>query len=618
MEYSAAQALADLGLARRDMISTSDNDSSGRANPPNFGKAEVINDANRARKARISTAGSSHGGAAIALQAWNSPANFDRDDVAEQLEDRGSGQSHRAALSARLRHGTQYEAQYEETQVRYGEERASFLRDRSNNYVASTTPQKSKQERFRELLHYGPATPRIVPNASSSSGRSSRAGQRGRVVSTPQNPNRALSPRSYGTVRYGPGNKHVDQPSASMSASLQAAAMLREKGIATADGTRSPTTPSQGDETTAHQPTQRSDAVRPSLAGQSSTTADVSSSTEVARSPANLLNTATRSFSGSTRNGDGAHSQVADLPKHSYHDQIKYTKLAEYHVANPGPEADDYRKKQADREYYFREAEKSLVKKAFYYAKNIQSQETQKYLSDYKDRGWMLHEALKAKDFVERDALAEMDAYHAAHPHLVPFGKAAKANFKPKFESSAGPSQQSTSVVESDRNGGATDSAAVARTVTKGSSPVAKTNMWEMRNSAETDVSSSSNGSVIRAPGSEGAPSAASSRTVIARAEPAEAAAASDAQQNSTSSSLPRNSSEQMETVDTATTKPKDAATDLNNLISNMEKVAARLNAMSSTISALCGSNGAGASVNERKLEGVKMEEDGLCLSDGE
>ena len=543
------------------------------------------------------------------------PANFERDDVTEQLEDHGGGQSHRADLSASVRRGAQYDAQYEETEARYGPERALFLRDTSNNYVASTTPRKSKQERFRELPR-GSSTPRIVPNASSSSG--SRASERGRLVPTPQNPNRARSPRSYGTVRYDPGRKQSSKPSLSMSASLQAAAMIREKFGATTHGTRSSTTPSHGVETTIHQPAQQSNGVRTSLPGQFNTVAEGSSSTEVARITTNPFDTPSQKFTGLARNGDGAHSQVSDLPKHSYHDQIKYTKMAEYHVAKPGPAADAYRMRSADREVYFRAAEKSLIKQAFSYARNAQSQETQMYLKDNKNRQWMFNEAVKAKDFVERDALAEMDAYHADHPHLVPFGKAAKVNFKPKSESSAGPSQQSTSAVESDCHGDASASTALARAGAKGSSPVATTNMWEMRNSTETDALSSSNDPVIHAPWSEDAASAASSQTIIARAEPAEAAAASDAQQNSTSSSQPRSGYEHIENVGTAIAQPTDTGITPGFLISQMESFVACLKAMSSSNSALGGSNGAGASVAERKLEGVKMEEDGLWLSDEE
>lgn len=533
------------------------------------------------------------------------PANFERDDVTEQLEDHGGGQSHRADLSASVRRGAQYDAQYEATEARYGPERALFLRDTSNNYVASTTPRKPKQERFRELPR-GSSTPRIVPNASSSSG--SRASERGRLVPTPQNPNRARSPRSYGTVRYDPGRKQSSKPSLSMSASLQAAAMIREKFGATTHGTRSSTTPSHGVETTIHQPAQQSNGVRTSLPGQFNTVAEGSSSTEVARITTNPFDTPSQKFTGLARNGDGAHSQVSDLPKHSYHDQIKYTKMAEYHVAKPGPAADAYRMRSADREVYFRAAEKSLIKQAFSYARNAQSQETQMYLKDNKNRQWMFNEAVKAKDFVERDALAEMDAYHADHPHLVPFGKAAKFYFKPESESSADPSHQFqfTSAVESDRNGDASASTAPARTVAKGSSPVATTNMWEMRNSTETDALSSSNDSVICAPGSEGAASAASSRTVIARAEPAEAAAASEAQQNSTSSRALRSGCEHIENMITASAQPDDTSIEPRSLISKFEGFAACLDAM------------AGASANERKLEGIKMEEDGLWLSDEE
>ncbi|KAI6816203.1 hypothetical protein KC340_g15228 [Hortaea werneckii] len=602
MEYSAAQALADLGLPRRDMISTSD-DSSGRAARPDSVQAGLVNNANTARKARISTAGSSEGGGVSALQAWNNPANFERDDVTEQLEDHGGGQSHRADLSASVRRGAQYDAQYEATEARYGPERAFFLRDTSNNYVASTTPRKSKQERFRELPR-GSSTPRVVPNASSSSG--SRASERGRLVPTPQNPNRARSPRSYGTARYDPGRKQSSKPSLSMSASLQAAAMNREKFGATTHGTRSSTTPFQGVETTIHQPAQQSDGVRTSLPGQFNTVAEGSSSTEVACITTNPFDTPSKTFTGLARNGDGAHSPVSDLPKHSYHDQIKYTKMAEYHVANPGPEADAYRKRSAGREVYFREAEKSLIKQAFSYARNVQSQETQNYLKYNKNRQWLFDEAVKAKDFVERDALAEMDAYYADHPHLVPFGNAAKVYFKPKSESSAGHSQKSTSAVESDRNGDASASTALVRTVANGSSPVATTSMWDMRNSTETDALSSSSDSVICAPGSEGAASAASSRTVIARAEPAEAAAASEAQQYFTSSRAPRSGCEHIENMITASSQPDDTSIEPRSLISKFEGFAACLDIM------------AGASANERKLEGIKMEEDGLWLSDEE
>ncbi|KAI7196015.1 hypothetical protein KC343_g11331 [Hortaea werneckii] len=656
MEFSVAQAMADLGTDRRNVISRSDYDSPGRKVRQDLVQRGDVNNALTARLARIATAGSSEGGDVNAIQAWNNQASFERNDVAEQLEDDGEGQSHRAALSARLRSGAQYEAQYEATEVRHGEERTLYLRDKSNNYVASATPRKSKQERFRELPR-GSSTPRIVPKASSSSG-GSRANKRGRVVSTPQNPNRASSPRSHGTVRYGPARKPSNQPSASMSASTQAAAMLREKYDATTHGTRSFTSPSPGVETAINLPAQRSDNVRASLPGQFNNAAEVPPSTEVTRIPANPFDTPSQTFTESARNGDGAHSRVSDLPKHSWHEQLKYTKMAEYHVAHPGPAADAYR--TIDREGYFREAEKSLIKQAFRYAKNVQSQETQEYLKDNKDRQWMVHEAVKAKDFVERGALAEMDAYHADHPHLIPFGKAAKVNFKPESESSAGLPQQSNSAVESDRNGGATASTALAPTVAKGSrpittteewkerfedlfsrtpgsegaasaassqtvvaraepaDPIATTNMWEMRNSTETDALSSSNDSVIHAPWSEDAASAASSQTVVARAEPAEAAAASDAQQNSTSSIPPRSGCEHIENVDTAVAQPKDTSITPEFLISEMESIRARLNAMSSCISALGGPNGARASVAERKLEGVKMEEDGLWLSDEE
>lgn len=618
MEYSAAQAMADLGLDRRDMISTSDVDFSGRSVRPDSGQTGVVNNADTARRARLTTAGSSEGGGASALQAWNSkcrvthitihsandvsdPANFDRDDVAEQLEDRGSGQSHRAALSASRR----YDAQYEATQVRYGEERALFLRDRSNNYVASTTPRKSKQERFFELPR-GSSTPRIVPEASSSSG--SRASKRGRLVPTPQNPNRARSPRSYGTVRYDPGRKQSNISSLSMSATPQAAAFLREKSGAATQGTRSTTTPSQGVETTIHQPAQRSDAVRTSLPGQFNTATEVSSSSEVAHNPTNPFDIPSQTFTGLARNGAGAHSQVSEPPKHSWHDRLKYTRMAEYHVVNPGPAADAYKKRSADREVYFREAEKSLIKTAFHCAMTPQSQETKGYLQDNKNRQWMFNEAVIAKDFVERDALAEMDAYHANHPHLVPFGKAAKLYFKPKSELSAGPSQQSTSVVESDRKGDATDSTAIVQTMTKESSSVAKANMREMPNSTETDAFASSNGTAVRALGSEGAASVASPQTDVARVEPAEAAAASDAQQNSTSSSQLRSGCEHIENVNNAIVQPKETGVKPSSLISKLEGFAARLDAMGSSTSAR----------GERKLEGIKMVEDGLWVSDEE
>ncbi|KAI6808879.1 hypothetical protein KC332_g16754 [Hortaea werneckii] len=615
MEDSVAQMMADLGPGRRDMISFSDEKGSGRAVGPDSGQTGVVNNAKAASRARVSTAGSSEDGNGIALQAWNNPANFERNDVAEQQEDVGGGQSHRAALSAKMRYGGQYNAQIEATEQHYGEERALYLRDKTNNYVASTTPRKSKQERFHDLPR-GSSTPRILPKASSSSG--SRARERGRVASAPQNPNRARSPRSYGTVHYEPGSKQSNKPSASITASKQPAATIREKYDATTHGSRSFTTPSPGVEKTIHHPAQRSDFVRASLPGQFSTAAEVSSSTEVVRSPTNPLETTSQAFTGLSRNGDEALSQDSDLPKHSWHDQLKYTKMAEYYVAHPGPAADAYRKTSADREGYFREAEKSLIKQAFRYAKNASSRETQKYLKDNENCQWMIDEAVKAKDFVERDALAEMDAYHADHPHLVPFGKAAKFYFKPKSESSAGLPQQSTAAVESDRNGGTTASAALAPTVAKESDPIAMTNMWEMRNSTETDALSSSNDSVIFAPGSEDAASAASSQTVVARTEPTEAAAASNAQQNSKSSTPPRNGCEHIENVDTAILQPKFAGITPQFLIAEMESFIACLKAMSSSNPALGGSNGAGASGTERKLEGVKMEEDGLWLSDEE
>jgi len=128
-------------------------------------------------------------------------------------------------------------------------------------------------------------------------------------------------------------------------------------------------------------------------------------------------------------------STPASTANHSPKEQENFARLAEWYAANPGPECDLYLEKNPDRQTYHRQAYVKFLKTAFRHASDPHGRDAADYLFTYKDREWIMAEAIKAKNFVEMGTEAEMDAYYAAHLEHIDFCKAAKKYFTPKQNS---------------------------------------------------------------------------------------------------------------------------------------------------------------------------------------
>lgn len=158
---AAALQLADLGVERRDVLSTATDERRGRA-VPQYEAVDVLN-REEARRARAREGGN---GSEVAdrLAAWNNSATFAPDNVAEMLQNRFDGQGHRAALQESL-----------EGRVR-----------RSTNSTSGAAHGPPLPPRQRRL-------PRNYTHAAQSG--------------PPRQ--RAPSPRASGTVRFGPGRQRL-------------------------------------------------------------------------------------------------------------------------------------------------------------------------------------------------------------------------------------------------------------------------------------------------------------------------------------------------------------------------------------------------------------------------
>lgn len=219
MDADALRMLADLGITRRDAVSAPEEIPKGRQL-----REDPREQAAAARAFEKRRAGCGHDGngvegeRAARLKAWNSEyrwalhwyhancwtaeTTFEVDEVTGQLENRWSGQGHRAGLNRqRLNNDA-----WEEMDARFGEERRMYIQEKggkAGGFARERAP-RSGQEKFLELLEGG-------------------AKKGGRV--------RAPSSRRFGTVRFKPGTTRAEAGVAAAppvnNPGLEAAAALR-------------------------------------------------------------------------------------------------------------------------------------------------------------------------------------------------------------------------------------------------------------------------------------------------------------------------------------------------------------------------------------------------------
>ncbi|KAK4575335.1 hypothetical protein LTR86_001189 [Recurvomyces mirabilis] len=192
MDPEIARMMADLGVERRDYVSA-----------PEFDRGQTMHEnpaiakEYEARRDRIINNAPEGNEEAIFLRNWNNRSLFERDELAENLQDRYSGQAHREALKAAVANG-RYEHVDDERRPR--------------RYVTSNAPNHNSSSSEFE--------PRSFADSNHAGKSVGHDGMRGRsAMKTAPNPNRAPSPRAQGRVRFVNGQR-IDVAAASNTAGV--------------------------------------------------------------------------------------------------------------------------------------------------------------------------------------------------------------------------------------------------------------------------------------------------------------------------------------------------------------------------------------------------------------
>ena len=429
MDAETRRMLADLGVERRDAISAPEEGARGGGPRQTPQSERLVRNNVEAHRARfIGDAAEGADDLTTRIRAWNSKStnlsrlkqqtdsyldesNFDNDEVSGLLENRFSGQGHRAGLQHRLEGRRPIDDQWDAMDARVGEERRMYVQERAGrgeNYTASG-------RRDSGFASGRDATPRSMPGNHNFPGYAN-APQR------PANHARAPSPRRQGTVRFGPGGQRIQRgPVNTLPAlanpALQAAAAMR----AAAEAASGPhVAPSAVNVATASS----GNSAQPARA--STTTSTSSSSSITAQAAPSVASSATGAAAATPNRNIEATRVVTD----SYQAD-RYRIEALHHVAHPGEECEKHYTKYPDRRPYFGQARDQLVREVTGFVKLDNDAKTADYLNRHADRKWMLDAAKKAREQVENDSEAEIEAYCAANPMQPTFLRAARAVFTP-------------------------------------------------------------------------------------------------------------------------------------------------------------------------------------------
>ena len=406
----------------------------------------------------------------VRLMDLAAETTFDKDEVTVQLENRYSGQGHRAALSRRR----QQDDPWELIDARFGEERRLYIQQRggnANNYL----PSHKIPSHFHER---GPGAAAATPRGFSGG---HNLNDRGRPA-PPRAPNhtRAPSPRASGTVRFGPGryrvqrgeagSRAVSNASAQSTAATSAAAAhrptLRQPSKAPSK-TQTSTAPPAASATSApsmrvnpaaqaaaamrasvvNRPPSQQPAPNTSSAQTSTATtkgavappAESTPSTAQSSSIASAPSTTTSSVSiqqprpaPSIARAPTTTIPTQEDPGAERARKVKYHERALKYAARPDEECDKYHERFPDCLRHLGPARYQLTKEATALAKNGNDRETSQYIDAHQERKWMVEAAVKAKSQVENNTEDEIEAFCTANPRHRDYIYAAKAVFTPK------------------------------------------------------------------------------------------------------------------------------------------------------------------------------------------
>ena len=336
---------------------------------------------------------------------------FEVDEVTSQLENRFSGQGHRASLN-RLH---QYDDRWEAAHARFGEERVMYLQERGaniDNFIPSTTG----KDRFRDQVLDGRGT---APRTSSGG---HNFPDYGRVPPRAPDHTRAPSPRRFGTVRFAPGGQRSDQVPVGArtvrNPGTEAAAALRAFAAASTSTSN------------------RFTALQDSVPAPSTNPAAVVPPKPAAAPAANPAAAPAANPAPSIPTMQHSPQTRPTKPVTDPYRAEKCHNRALWYAAHP-EKCDKYYADHPDEKQYLGPAKLQLIKEAIRLAKGGDLEETKRYRDDHKERTWIVDGVMEAKKMVEEGTPKDIEAYCVASPRNKIFIEAAKANFAPKAASVA-------------------------------------------------------------------------------------------------------------------------------------------------------------------------------------
>lgn len=398
---------------------------------------------------------------------------FETDEVTGLLENRWSGQGHRAALNRqRLERGDSWE----DFDVRFGEERRMYIQEKGGQpHQHFSKDARRGQDRFRDLLSDN--------------------------VKTPQQSNhtRAPDPRQFGTVKFKPGGTrtviHTTATPVVSVAGLEARAALRRSvanaGLAVNQRDRkenedpaaaslrakwanvdaaSKTSPastaslSASDSATLRAKWSTVDATPKPVSMPTAPVATVNAASLQAESsgvnatsksiPVN--NTAARPATTTTK-PTTAPNIASPVVAPWVHAQ-KCRNLARWHAAKGGKECDEYHEKYPDRKQYLYEAREELITEAIGLLKQEDDIEILAELKLHPEYEWIFDKARIAKKLVEENDNSAAAAELNKDKNFATFLCAARAAFMPKQVPMPIEAHASSSEDSSDSNGNGNNS----------------------------------------------------------------------------------------------------------------------------------------------------------------
>ncbi|KAK5702067.1 hypothetical protein LTR97_004885 [Elasticomyces elasticus] len=447
-----ARMKMDLGIGRRDVVSTPQADGKGRVMRVDPRIERSIKEKDEERRARIINGAPQdlkgpEKEKAVLLAKWNTLEDASARDSG--LELRCNGQGHRAQVEANV-----HQKQGYGPESRLGEERQMYLSRRAtsgnfggNNYV--TTPRSTR------AFDNQNSTPRSLPPSRS-------------TIQPPTGPrsanvNRAPDPRAaHGVTRFvngqrterpatatrprtGPSTLITQTPTKPKAPSAAPNTLASPSGVLRSfpNGVpRATTAPSlQSKPSTTFLTPSTSTATRSLVTVPAAPRLSAPKAPTMTTSPLDAATTrTTATTSAAPRLPAGLAPATTPSPLDDATTQV-YLNVARDFAANPGPKCDAYYQKHPNQRFTLKQEQIRLVKAIYGMVKNPEKHEVAEYFALHKDRLWIYEECVKAGAMVEKGLIEEVDA-RCTDPYATSYhiNKGAKHFFKAKPVTDAAPS----------------------------------------------------------------------------------------------------------------------------------------------------------------------------------